>query len=291
MRERRHPPWLRVKLPAGADYRELKHLLRQLALHTVCEEAHCPNRGECWGQRTVTFLLLGDVCTRRCGFCNVKTGRPRPVDEREPERIAQAVARLGLHYVVLTSVNRDDLPDGGAHIFAASVRRLRQHVPECRVEVLIPDFKGDPAALRTVLEARPDVLGHNVETVPRLFPLVQRGADYQRTLTLLRRAGEWAPEVPTKSGFLVGLGEREEECLALMRDLRAVGVSLLTIGQYLRPTPAHLPVVRYYHPDEFAALREEGLRLGFAHVEAGPLVRSSYHAAAQARSVQPSVKG
>jgi len=281
MKSAERPAWLRVKAPGGQNYEELKGLVRGLTLHTVCQEARCPNIGECWNHRTATFMLLGDTCTRSCGFCAVKTGRPGAVDEQEPERVARAVQHLGLRYAVLTSVNRDDLPDGGASIFANTVRQIREYLPDCRVEVLIPDFKGDWTALQTVLEARPDVLNHNVETVPRLFRYVQRQNKYDRTLELLRRSRELAPDIPTKSGFMVGLGEEVEEGLDLMRDLRRVGVDILTVGQYLRPSLNHLPVVRYYEPAEFEMFREEGLRMGFAHVEAGVFVRSSYHAREQ----------
>jgi lipoic acid synthetase len=275
-----------VKVPAGPNYADVKGLVRGLTLHTVCEEARCPNIGECWNQRTATFMLLGDTCTRSCGFCAIRTGRPSPVDEREPERVARAVQHLQLRYAVITSVNRDDQKDGGAHIFAETVRRIREYLPDCRVEVLIPDFKGDADALRTVLDARPDVLNHNVETVPRLFPYVQRQKQYGRMLELFRRSKAWAPDIPTKSGFMVGLGEEVEECLAMMRDLRAVDVDILTIGQYLRPSLNHLPIARYYAPEEFDHLREEGLAMGFAHVESGPFVRSSYHARQQEAAAQ-----
>lgn len=291
MRSAERPSWIKVKVPQGANYEHVKALVQGLTLHTVCQEARCPNLGECWNQRTATFMLLGDTCTRRCGFCAVKTGRPAPVDEEEPERVARAVQHLQLRYAVITSVNRDDQKDGGAHIFAETVRRIRQYVPSCRVEVLIPDFKGDAEALRMVLEACPDVLNHNVETVPRLFPYVQRQNQYGRTLELFRRSKAWAPDIPTKSGFMVGLGEEMEECLALMRDLRAVGVDILTIGQYLRPSLHHLPIVRYYTPEEFAYLRREGFMLGFAHVEAGPFVRSSYHARQQEAAASSRLNG
>lgn len=291
MPQMRRPGWLKAPFPAGPGYSELKGLVGELRLHTVCESARCPNIGECWNQRTATFMLLGNTCTRACGFCNIATGRPEPVDEDEPARVAAAVEYLGLRYAVLTSVNRDDQPDGGAHIFAETLRLIRERVPACRVEVLIPDFKGDAAALLQVLDARPAVLNHNVETVPRLFRYVQRQAKFDWTLDLFRRAAAHSPELPLKTGFMVGHGETMDECLDLMRELRGVGVSLLTIGQYLRPTPEHLPVKQYWTPDEFAALTREGLALGFAHVEAGALVRSSYHAreqeAAAAGRVEP----
>jgi len=252
--------------------------MRDLELHTVCEEALCPNIGECWGAGTATFLILGDICTRRCGFCNVKTGRPRPLDPQEPERVARAVARMKLRHAVITSVNRDELPDGGARIFAQTIRHIRELVPGCTVEVLIPDFKGSPTALATVMAARPDILNHNVETVPRLYRRVRPQANYRRSLEVLRRARELDGDVITKSGMMVGLGEEWEEILEVMADLRAVDCNVLTIGQYLRPSARHLPVERYYTPQEFDELRAEGERLGFKHVESGPLVRSSYHA-------------
>jgi lipoic acid synthetase len=274
----RLPPWLKVRAPWGEDYARLKHLMRGLELHTVCEEAMCPNIGECWGAGTATFLLLGDTCTRNCGFCNVKTGRPRPLDLREPERVARAVAHMKLKHAVVTSVTRDELPDGGAYIFAQTIRHIRELVPDCTIEVLIPDFKGSPAALATVMAARPDILNHNVETVPSLYPRVRPQADYRRSLKVLRRARELGGDVVTKSGIMVGLGEEWEEILEVMADLRAVDCDVLTIGQYLRPSAQHLPVERYYTPQEFDQLRAEGERLGFKHVESGPLVRSSYHA-------------
>ncbi|MBI2299955.1 MAG: lipoyl synthase [Armatimonadetes bacterium] len=275
------PAWLRARFPSGENYADVKRLVTDLRLHTVCESARCPNVGECWNHRTATFMLLGNTCTRSCGFCNIATGRPEAVDEGEPERVAEAVAHLALRYAVLTSVNRDDLPDGGARIFARTLQAIRERLPECRVEVLIPDFKGDEAALRTVLAARPAVLNHNVETVRRLRRAVQPQAGYDRTLELFRRAAAIAPAIPAKSGFMVGHGETFGECCELLGDLRAVGVRTVTIGQYLRPTLQHLPVQRYWTPAEMAELREAGLAMGFAHVESGPLVRSSYHAAEQ----------
>jgi lipoic acid synthetase len=259
----------------------LKALMREQNLHTVCEEARCPNIGECWEDRTATFMILGDVCTRRCGFCAVAHGRPAWEDWGEPDRVGRTVARMGLAHVVVTSVNRDDLADGGAAIFARTIDAIRREAAGCRVEVLIPDFQGSPAALETVLEARPDVLNHNVETVPRLYPTVRPGARYERSLELFARAGRHATRPVTKSGIMVGLGETADELRATMEALRAVGVQLLTIGQYLRPSPAHLPVVRYVPPEEFRALAALGDALGFRHVEAGPLVRSSYHARQQ----------
>jgi len=277
----RKPPWLRVKLPAGETFFALKRLVRQHRLHTVCEEAMCPNIGECWNQRSATFMLLGDTCTRSCGFCAVKTGRPGVIDEQEPERVAAAVAMLGLRYAVITSVNRDDVLDGGSHIFAATIRAVRQHVPDCRVEVLIPDFKGNWDAVAEVVAAQPDVLNHNMESIARLYYRVRPQAKYERSLELLRRVNALDPAMRTKSGLMVGLGEEPEEIVETMRDLCRSQCNLLTIGQYLRPSAQHLPVVRYYRPEEFAELKRQGEALGFVHVEAGPLVRSSYHAANQ----------
>jgi lipoyl synthase len=278
----RKPAWLKVRAPGGPTYMRLKGLMRTWNLHTVCEEAHCPNIGECWEDATATFMILGGVCTRNCGYCAVAHGRPVWEDREEPERIGRAVAALGLDYVVITSVNRDDLADGGAAHWAATIRAVRRQAETCRVEALIPDFQGQAAALQMVIEAEPHVLNHNTETVPRLYKVARHGGRYERTLELFGRARAWAPALPTKSGIILGLGETHEELLATMRDLREVDVNLLTLGQYLRPSPAHLPVVRYYHPDEFAALAEAGREMGFAHVEAGPLVRSSYHAKRQA---------
>jgi len=273
------PPWLRVRFPGGPNHQELMRIMRTLDLHTVCESARCPNMGECWEHRTATFMILGNVCTRACGFCSVPSGRPLgPPDEGEPERVAEAVRRMGLQYAVVTSVNRDDEADGGAHIFARTIAEIRRAVPGCKVEVLIPDFRGDWQALETVVAARPDVLNHNMETVPRLYRQVRKGAVYERSLELLRRAREQAPEMPTKTGMMLGLGETREEVLAAMRDISAQGAAILTLGQYLQPTPEHLPVMRYVHPDEFAEFRSAGLAMGFRHVESGPLVRSSYHA-------------
>jgi lipoyl synthase len=277
----RKPPWLRVKLPAGETFFALKRLVREHRLHTVCEEAMCPNIGECWNQRSATFMLLGDTCTRSCGFCAVQTGRPGVIDEQEPARVAAAIATLGLRYAVITSVNRDDVPDGGSHIFAATIRALRQHVPDCRVEVLIPDFKGNWEALAEVVAAQPDVLNHNMESIARLYYKVRPQAKYERSLALLQRVKELDPAMHTKSGLMVGLGEEPEEIVETMRDLRHSQCDLLTIGQYLRPSAQHLPVVRYYRPEEFAELKHQGEALGFVHVESGPLVRSSYHAANQ----------
>jgi lipoic acid synthetase len=267
-----------VRAPGSPSYLRLKSLLRDLNLHTVCEEARCPNIGECWNHGTATFMILGDICTRACSYCAVAHGRPHEVDRREPERVAHAIRTLALNYVVITSVDRDDLDDGGASVFADTIRETRRRLPECRIEVLIPDFQGSEAALRTVLEARPDVLNHNTETVPRLYRAARSGGRYSRTLELLDRSRRYAPDIPTKTGLMVGLGEERDELLATFRDLRDVGCAILTIGQYLRPTEAHAPMVRYYHPDEFRDLKAAALDLGFVHVESGPLVRSSYHA-------------
>jgi lipoyl synthase len=273
------PEWLRVKFFNGPNYQDLKRIMRTLGLNTVCESARCPNMGECWEHRTATFMILGNICTRACGFCAVPSGKPAgPPDELEPDRVAEAVERMGLRYAVVTSVNRDDQPDGGATIFARTITEIRQRVPACKVEVLIPDFRGDWSALETVIAARPDVLNHNTETVPRLYHEVRKGAVYARSLELLRRAKSLAPEMPTKTGLMLGLGEEREEVLAAMHDLAAQGTDILTLGQYLQPTREHLPIVRYVHPDEFAEYKKLGEQMGFAHVESGPLVRSSYHA-------------
>jgi lipoic acid synthetase len=273
------PPWFKVRFPGGENYAHLKGLMRGLGLHTICEEAGCPNIGECWNDLTATFLILGDTCTRNCGFCSVKTGRPQGLDREEPGRVAQAVGLLGLRHVVITSVNRDELEDGGAEIFAATIGRIREAAPGCAVEVLIPDFRGSDPALRVVVDARPDVLAHNLETVPRLYGPVRPGSGYRRSLRLLEVAKDMWPGVVTKSNLLVGFGEGWDELLASMRDLRHARVDILTIGQYLRPTLRHLGVERYYPPEEFARLKAEGERMGFRHVESGPLVRTSYHAA------------
>ena len=272
------PDWLRVRFPTGGKYTELLTLIRDAGLNTVCEEAGCPNIGECWGRGTATFMILGDTCTRACGFCAVKTGRPGAVDLGEPARVAAATKKMGLNYAVITSVDRDDLADGGAGIFAETINRVRAESPGISIEVLIPDFLGDWAALATVLEAAPEVLNHNIETVPRLYGRVRPKAKYQRSLELLCEAKRLAPQSLTKSGLMVGLGESHEELLAVFRDLRDHEVDLLTVGQYLRPTEKHLPIERYYHPDEFAVLKEEASAMGFRRVESGPLVRSSYHA-------------
>ena len=281
----RKPDWLKVRAPGGPRYIRLKGLLREWNLHTVCEEAHCPNIGECWEDLTATFMILGDVCTRNCGYCAVAHGRPVWEDREEPERVAGAVKALGLEHVVVTSVNRDDLADGGAAVFAATVRAIRREAPGCRVEVLVPDFQGSADALQTVLDARPDILNHNIETVPRLYKVARHGGRYERSLELFRRARRAAPDLLTKSGLILGLGEEHEELLATLSDLRAADVNILTLGQYLRPSPQHLPIARFYRPDEFRELAEEGARLGFAHVEAGPLVRSSYHAKRQVAAI------
>ena len=272
------PAWLRAPAPAGDNYRELKQMITDLKLHTVCESAACPNVGECWNRRTATFMILGNVCTRRCGFCAVQKGGPLPVDYDEPARVAEAVSRMGLAYAVVTSVNRDDRKDGGAELFAMTLEAIRQRVPGCKVEVLVPDFQGNRDAMKLVMEARPDVLNHNTETVPRLYRQVRLGARYERSLEMLRYAKELAPGTPVKSGLMLGLGETLEEVLVVMKDLHVHRVNILTLGQYLRPSPKHLPIVRYVSPDEFTELRKAGMSMGFAHVEAGPLVRSSYHA-------------
>ena len=280
------PAWLKVRAPGSPSYLRLKSLMREQGLHTVCEEARCPNIGECWNAGTATFMILGDVCTRACSYCAVAHGRPHGLDLAEPKRLAEAVGRLDLRYVVITSVDRDDLADGGAAVFAETIRLTRQRVPHCRIEVLIPDFQGNKAALYSVLDAGPDVLNHNTETVPRLYRMARSGGRYPRTLELLDRARRYAPDVPTKSGLMVGLGEEWDELLATLNDLRTVGCRIVTIGQYLRPSPSHAPMTRYYHPDEFRALKMAALNLGFVHVESGPLVRSSYHAHEQAEAYE-----
>jgi lipoic acid synthetase len=282
---KRRPPWIRVRAPMGDTYEEVQQLMRAKELNTVCEEAMCPNLGECWGSGTATFLMLGDVCTRTCGFCDIKRGAPSPLDWMEPERIAQAVAKMKLKHAVITSVNRDDRRDGGAPIFAMVIRRIRELQPGCSIEVLIPDFKGSIEALRIVMEARPEILNHNVETVPRLFKGVQPQDNYAWAEATLSNAKKLDPEVLTKSGIMLGLGESMDEVKETMRDLRSWGVNILTIGQYLQPSRKHLPIERYYTPDEFAELKEFGLEIGFQWVESGPLVRSSYHAAEQVRAL------
>jgi lipoic acid synthetase len=285
---RQHKPeWLRAKAPVGENFHNLKKMARGLGLHTVCESAQCPNIGECWNHHTATFMLLGDICTRRCGFCAVPKGKPGPIEWDEPRRVAEAVARLGLMHAVVTSVNRDDDNLGGARIFAETIRQIREWSPGCRVEVLIPDFQGLEAALKIVLAAEPDVLNHNTETVPRLYRVVRSGARYERTLRLLESVKSFAPAMVTKSGVMVGLGETMTELLEVFRDLGSRGVDILTVGQYLRPSRDHLPISRFYTPDEFRYLKDEALRFGFRHVESGPLVRSSYHAHEQAEATRP----
>jgi len=286
---RRKPSWLKVKAPGGGTYVEVRRLMRDLGLHTVCEEAHCPNIGECWDHRAATFMILGDVCTRNCAYCAIAHGTPAPYDPEEPVRLAEAVARLGLRHVVITSVDRDDLPNGGAEVFAGCITEIRDRLPETSVEVLIPDFKGSDKALGIVLDARPDILNHNLETIERLYRIARPGGRYERALRLLRRAKEMRPTGLTKSGMMCGLGEDWDELTGSLRDLRAADVDIVTLGQYLRPSSAHLPVARYYTPHEFAELRDFGRQLGFKHVEAGPLVRSSYHAWEQAEAVSRSV--
>jgi lipoyl synthase len=286
----RRPAWLKVRFFGGENYQDLKRIMRSLDLHTVCESARCPNQGECWDHRTATFMILGDVCTRACGFCAVTSGRPAgPPDEHEPERVAQAVEQMRLKYAVVTSVNRDDQPDGGANTFARTISEIRKRVPDCKVEVLIPDFRGDHAALETVVAAEPDVLNHNTETVPRLYRRVRPGAIYERSLELLHRAKQSAPKMPVKTGMMLGLGETREEVLQAMSDLVAQGTDILTLGQYLQPTREHLPVVRFVHPQEFAEYKKLGQDMGFHHVESGPLVRSSYHAFEQVQAAHQNV--
>ncbi len=275
------PPWFKIRFSEGPDYREIRQLTQELGLHTICEEARCPNVWECWNNRTATFLILGDICTRRCHYCAVTTGRPLSLDEAEPRHVAEAVKALGLRHAVITSVNRDDVPDGGAAIFSQTVKEIRKENQSCTIELLIPDFMG--SALDTVLDARPDILNHNIETVPRLFPSVRPQGKYNRSIELLREASERG--ALTKSGFMVGLGETVEEVREVMRELRAAGVSILSIGQYLQPTKAHWPVMKFYQPEEFRLFKDEGLALGFRHVESGPLVRSSYHAEEGANGV------
>jgi lipoic acid synthetase len=272
------PSWLRAPAPVGENYRELKKLVTDLKLHTVCESAACPNVGECWNRRTATFMILGNVCTRRCGFCAVQKGAPLAVDYDEPRRVAEACEALGLKYAVITSVNRDDRKDGGAELFALTIRSIRERIPDCRVEVLVPDFQGSHAAMEIVMEARPDVLNHNTETVPRLYRQVRLGARYERSLEMLEYAKQLRPDIPTKSGLMLGIGETPEEVVSVMRDLHSNRVDILTLGQYLRPSPKHLPILRYVPVEEFDDFNRMGKEMGFAHVEAGPLVRSSYHA-------------
>lgn len=282
---KRRPSWIRVKAPEAESYHWLKRLMQAKELHTVCEEAHCPNIGECWGNRTATFLILGDTCTRNCHFCDVQTGRPGPLDPEEAEHVAQAVQAMDLRHAVITSVDRDDLPDGGASVFAAVIRRIRELQPGCTVEVLIPDFRGEIEPLRTVMDERPEILNHNVETVPRLFRTIQPQCRYQWSLDVLENAKELWPEAVTKSGIMVGLGETVDEVLDVMRDLRRLDVDILTVGQYLQPSREHAPIARYYEPEEFEMFKERGYEMGFRWVESAPLVRSSYNAEEQARTL------
>ncbi|MBN3525423.1 lipoyl synthase [Paenibacillus apiarius] len=278
------PDWIRIKLTTGENYTEIKDMMRSKTLHTVCEEARCPNIYECWANRTATFMILGDICTRACRFCAVNTGMPTELDLQEPERVAEAAERMGLRHCVVTSVARDDLQDGGASIFAETIRAVRRRMPFCTVEVLIPDFMGNWDALRIVMDAKPDILNHNVETVERMSDRVRAKAKYDRTLELLKRAKEMQPQIPTKSSIMLGVGEEWDEILQTMDDLRAVDCDILTLGQYLQPTKKHLNVEKYYRPEQFAELKDEGLKRGFSHVESGPLVRSSYHAHEQVKS-------
>ena len=274
----RKPSWLKVRAPGGANYLRLKHLMRELDLHTVCEEAHCPNVGECWEHGTATFMILGDVCTRNCGYCAVAHGRPPKYDIEEPSRVAAAVEELRLRHAVITSVDRDDLPDFGAFIFAETIRQIKERVPTCSVEVLVPDFQGTEDSIRAVLEARPDIYNHNTETVPRLYKRARPGGRYERVMQIFRTAKRIAPDISTKSGIILGLGETNEEVELVMQDLRNVDVDILTLGQYLRPSDGHLALDRYVTPDEFRRFYEVGMEMGFRHVESAPLVRSSYHA-------------
>jgi lipoyl synthase len=274
----RKPQWLKVKAPGGDNYIRLKHMMRELNLHSVCEEAHCPNIGECWEHGTATFMILGSVCTRNCAYCAVAHGKPPEYDIEEPNRVGEAIARMGLRHAVITSVDRDDLPDFGAYIFAETIRQIHQRLPGCSVEVLVPDFQGNVDSIRTVLEARPEIYNHNTETVPRLFKKARPGGRYERVLEIFRTAKRLAPDIPTKTGIILGLGETNEEVVEVMKDLRAVDVDILTLGQYLRPSDAHIALDRYVTPEEFRQLYETGMAMGFKHVESGPLVRSSYHA-------------
>jgi lipoic acid synthetase len=278
------PDWIKIKLTTGDNYQEIKSMMRSKTLHTVCEEARCPNIYECWANRTATFMILGDICTRACRFCAVNTGMPTELDLQEPERVAEAAESMNLRHCVVTSVARDDLKDGGAQIFAETVAAIRKRLPLCSVEVLIPDFLGDRDSLEIVMNSKPDILNHNIETVERMSDRVRAKAKYRRSLELLRRAKEMQPEIPTKSSIMLGVGEEWDEILQAMNDLRAVDCDILTLGQYLQPSPKHLNVEKYYPPEEFARLKEEGLKRGFSHVESGPLVRSSYHAHEQVKS-------
>ncbi|MBN2013375.1 lipoyl synthase [candidate division KSB1 bacterium] len=279
IREKRHPEWMKVPLPVGQNFHDIRKLVREQRLHTVCESAHCPNIGECWNSRTATFMILGNTCTRNCHFCAVRTGHPGAVDCNEPERVAIAVEKMELKYAVITSVTRDDLPDGGASIFAETVRQIRKRVPDCKTELLIPDFQGDENALRQVFDVRPDVLNHNLETVPRIYPSVRPQANYSQSLSIIEFAHQAG--LISKSGLMLGLGERLDEIVKVMQDLRRVSCNILTMGQYLQPSAEHLPINRYVTPAEFKKLKEQGLAMGFAYIESGPLVRSSYHAASQ----------
>ena len=276
MTERRLPPWFKVRFPGGENYRRIVGVMRERRLHTICEEARCPNIGECWENGAATFLILGDICTRACAYCAVTSGKPQALDSLEPLRVASAVEAMGLRHAVVTSVNRDDLDDGGASVYVETIRRIRERAPGCRVEVLIPDYQG--AALRTVVDERPDILNHNIESVERLFPRVRPKGNYRRSIELLAQAKEWAPEMITKSGVIAGMGESKDEIVETMADLREADVDVLTIGQYLRPTEKHIKIARFYRPEEFDELKAAGLAMGFSHVESGPLVRSSYHA-------------
>jgi lipoyl synthase len=274
----RKPQWLKVKAPGSENYLRLKHLMRELDLHSVCEEAHCPNIGECWEHGTATFMILGDVCTRNCAYCAVAHGRPPKYDIEEPSRVAQAIAQMNLRHAVITSVDRDDLPDFGSFIFAETIRQIRQRLPECSIEVLVPDFQGNESAIAAVLEARPDIYNHNTETVPRLYKKARPGGRYERLLEIFRIAKRLAPDIPTKTGIILGLGETNEEVVEVMKDLRSVDVDILTVGQYLRPSDGHIALDRYVTPEEFRWFYQVGMAMGFRHVESGPLVRSSYHA-------------
>lgn len=281
----RLPEWIRARFPGGDGYHRLKGVMRDLKLNTVCEDARCPNIGECWNRGTATFMILGDICTRGCRYCAVAKGKPASLDLQEPVRVADAAEQMNLRHAVITSVDRDDLPDGGASIFAQTILQIRKRTPKCRIEVLIPDFQGNADALRSVMDAGPDVLNHNTETVPRLYPTIRLGGDYGITLELLRRARDWYPDSITKSGIMLGLGEEDAELEATIRDLVSVGVDILTLGQYLQPTKKHAPVKRFYHPDEFRQWKTRGEALGIGHIESGPLVRSSYHAEEQALQI------
>ena len=274
----RKPSWLKVRAPGGQNYLKLKQMMRSLDLHSVCEEAHCPNVGECWEHGAATFMILGNVCTRNCAYCAVAHGRPPRFDAAEPERVAQAVAQMQLRHAVITSVDRDDLPDFGAGAFAEVIRQIHARLPECSVEVLVPDFQGNEDSIRAVLDARPEIYNHNTETVPRLYKRCRPGGRYERVMQIFRFAKSYAPDMPTKTGMILGMGETNEEVLAVMRDLRVVDVDILTLGQYLRPSESHIELDRYVTPDEFRELKDAGMAMGFKHVESGPLVRSSYHA-------------